>query len=84
MNDEDAAMVALVDRDYDRRLEEWGGDFRLALRSAIYDWYVACRGSSSGLHRAPPVALSRFLPKTHPAALDIPDANSPEASSPLS
>jgi len=82
MNDEEKAWTALVDRNYDERLEEWGGDFRLALRSAIHDWYVACRSTSSGLVRAPAVVLSGLPAKTRVEAIDIPAATSQEAANP--
>jgi hypothetical protein len=82
VNENDRAVAALVDREYDRRLEEWNGDLRLVARAAIYDWYVACAGNSSGLHRAPPVVSSGFSPKPQVEAIDIPSAKSPEASSP--
>lgn len=83
MNDDEKAWTALVDRNYDERLEEWGGDFRLALRAAIHDWYVACRSASSGFVCAPSVAKSGFSPKARTDAIDIPAAGSPEASSPV-
>lgn len=76
MNDTDRQIL---DRITDRYMEESGQDIHYALRLLALDFHRLGGMVSSGLARAAPVALPRFLPKPRVEAIDIPDPKSPEA-----
>lgn len=61
-----------------------GGDHDLALDLLVRCHAVSCLRISAGYTRAGGLARPRFAPKERVEALDIPEANSGEANSPLS
>jgi hypothetical protein len=79
MNDEE-----IIANKIGRYMAEAGGDPRGAMRLMAIDLHRLGGLVSHGLVGAPPVARSGFSPKPKRVeAIDIPDATSPEASSPV-
>jgi hypothetical protein len=78
MNDEEIIANKIA-----RYMAEAGGDPRGAMRLMAIDLHRFGGLVSSGLIGAPPVARSGFSPKPKVEAIDIPNATSPEASSPV-